>query len=105
MARRHSPEFKLEVVRSIESGEKRPMQACREHGLDSKMVREWRRKYRAEGEEAFTGGRQASLRAVIERYERRIAELERMVGRLALENEVLKRGRGLARGRSQKGTR
>lgn len=31
--RMHSREFKLEVVRQIATGQKRPVQVCREYGL------------------------------------------------------------------------
>ena len=34
----HSREFKLEVVRQIASGQKRPAQACREYGLAESVL-------------------------------------------------------------------
>ena len=103
MARRHSAEFKLEVVRAIESGEKRPAQICQEHRLDPKMVREWRRRYEVEGEEAFRDrGREGRQELAAAR--RRIADLEGLVGRLTLENEILKKGLGKGQSRLRRGT-
>jgi len=89
MGRRHSAEFKTEVVRQILSGEKSQAQTCREHNLDPKMVRDWRRRYEQRGEAAF--GPSEVGKSVVATYESKIAELERLVGRLALENEVLKK--------------
>ena len=49
----HSREFKLSVVRQVTSGEKRPAQVCREHGLAGGLLLRWRREYEARGEAAF----------------------------------------------------
>jgi putative transposase len=83
--RQHSREFKLEVVRRIASGEKRPAQASREYGLAESVLSRWRKEYHERGEAAFLS--QASPAAS---EESRIAELERFCGQLALENTVLK---------------
>ena len=40
-----SPEFKLQVVKAVENGEKRPAQACREFEIDSSLLTRWRREY------------------------------------------------------------
>jgi transposase len=85
--RAHSREFKLDLVRQIESGQKRPAQVCREHGLAESMLSRWRKEYAARGEAAFTpkhSGASTSL-------EQQIAEWERFCGQLALENAVLKK--------------
>ncbi|MGH2461014.1 MAG: transposase [Chloroflexota bacterium] len=92
----HRREFKLEVVRQIASGEKRPAQVCREHNLAESLLLRWRKEYEARGERAFgpfdADGANAS--------ERRVAELERFCGQLALENAVLKKAGASARSRS-----
>ena len=51
--RSHSREFKLEIVRQLASGEKRPAQVCREHHLAASMVARWRHEYDTRGEAAF----------------------------------------------------
>lgn len=89
-------EFKLEVVRQVESGARRPAQVCREHGLAETVLWRWRREYAARGAAAFAPPESGSAEAL----ERRIADLERFCGQLALENEVLKKGLSLATSRS-----
>ena len=85
-ARVHSREFKLAVVRQVASGEKRPAQVCREHGLAESLLLRWRHEYEARGEAAFAPPQGAETAAL----ERRVADLERLCGQLALENAVLK---------------
>ncbi len=92
----HSREFKLSVVRQVTSGEKRPAQVCREHGIGEGLLLRWRREYEARGEAAFTRAQPAETEAL----RRRIAELERLCGRLALENAVLKGALGGSPSRS-----
>ncbi|HET8908481.1 MAG TPA: transposase [Ktedonobacterales bacterium] len=36
-------EFKRAIVRQLSSGEKRPAQICREHGLAASVLARWRR--------------------------------------------------------------
>ena len=84
--RMHSREFKLEVVRQIASGQKRPAQACREYGLAESVLSRWRKEYQERGEAAFASQSDESTT-----QEQRIAELERFCGQLALENRVLKK--------------
>lgn len=83
-------EFKLDVVRQIASGAKRPAQVCREHQLSESLLARWRREYEERGEAAFTprvlDGQVAQASA-----EQRVAELERLCGQLALENAALKK--------------
>jgi transposase len=90
--RRFSREFKLEVVRQVAGGERRAAQVCREHQLDERQLRRWRREVEVRGEAAFTDAPASEVEAL----ERRIAELERVCGQLAVENAVLKRGIHLA---------
>jgi transposase len=94
--RTFSREFKLEVVRQVEAGERRPAQVCREHNLADGVLWRWRREYAARGEAAFAPPTADSA----EGRERRIAELERFCGQLALENAILKKGLSLAASRS-----
>ena len=70
--RTHSPEFKLEVVRQIASGTKRPVQVCWEYGPANSVVDRWRHEYAARGEAAFTPSEVTGDAAL----EGRIAELD-----------------------------
>jgi transposase len=83
-------EFKLDIVRQIASGAKRPAQACREHQLSESLLARWRREYEERGEAAFTP-RVLNGQAAQASAEQRIAELERLCGQLALENAALKK--------------
>jgi transposase len=88
LRRNYAREFKLEVVRQVATGQKRPAQVCREYGLAESVLLRWRREYEARGEAAFTEKQLSRTEAL----ERKIAELERFCGKLALENEILKKG-------------
>ena len=83
----HSREFKLELVRQIATGQKRPAQACREYGLAESVLSRWRKEYQECGEAAFGPTKEEGTTS----QEQRIAELEQFCGQLALENQVLKK--------------
>lgn len=85
--RQHSREFKFEVVREVVSGAKRPAQVCRERELSEGLLLRWRKEYEMRGEAAFGPPLEGEKRAL----ERRVDELERFCGQLALENAVLKK--------------
>ncbi|MGI8689191.1 MAG: transposase [Thermomicrobiales bacterium] len=85
--RTHSRDFKLSVCRQIASGEKRPAQVCREHGLAESLLLRWRKDDRERGETAF-GPHQAGEPEAVAQH---VAELERFRGQLALENAVRKK--------------
>jgi transposase len=89
LKRNHAREFKLECCRQVATGQKRPAQLCREHNLAESVLLRWRKEYEARGEEAFTVKQPSSPE---EALETRVAELERFCGKLALENEILKKG-------------
>ena len=88
--RSFSREFKLVAVRQVANGEKQPVQVCREHGLSVGLLLRWRRECEARGEAAFAPHRPSEVEAI----ERRVADLERLCGQLALENAVLKKALG-----------
>jgi len=80
--RQFSREFKIQVIREIESGT--PIaQIARQHQIHESLIHRWRRQYQRDPENAF-GGRAASQEA-------KIAELERTLGNLYLENQFLKK--------------
>lgn len=83
----HSREFKLDIVRQVATGQKRPAQACREYGIAESVLSRWRKEYQGRGEAAF----QAERSEWPTTQEQRIAELEQFCGQLALENQMLKK--------------
>jgi transposase-like protein len=82
--RTHSIEFKRQVVQEYLAGETLHSLG-RRHDLSRNLIRIWVRKYE---QGAFDDDAQAA--DVIQEYEARIAALERLVGKQALELEFLK---------------
>ena len=82
--RTFSQEFKRQVVEELLSGESRPAQLCRRHNISSSLLYHWKRQY-ARGKFNNEPTAEAALKD-------RIEKLERLVGRLTLENEFLKKG-------------
>jgi len=77
-------EFKLQVLRELDAGTS-IAQAAREHSVHPETIRLWKRSVRRYGERALAGHGNAYT------DEARIAELERTVGQLTLENRFLKK--------------
>jgi len=77
-------DFKLAVVREVDAG-KSMAQVSREHQLNPNTIAKWRKQLRQYPQTAFAGRGN--------RYtdEARVVELERMVGRLTMENDLLKK--------------
>ena len=84
--RAHSIEFKRQVVQEYLAGETLHGLAKR-HDISRNLIRVWVAKY-----EAGAFDDDATAADVIQAYEARIAALERLVGRQALELEFLKGG-------------
>jgi transposase-like protein len=82
--RNFSLEFKRQVVEELLSGESRPAQLCRRYNISSSVLYHWKKQY-SRGKFNNEPTEEAALRD-------RIEKLERLVGRLTLENEFLKRG-------------
>jgi len=82
--RSYSLEFKRQVVEELMSGETRPAQLCRRHNISSSLLYHWKRQY-SRGKFNNEPTAEAALQD-------RIEKLERLVGKLTLENEFLKKG-------------
>jgi transposase len=82
--RQFSKEFKLQVMREIEAG-KSLAQASREHQVHPNMLRKWRQQLQSYGEQAFAGNGHRYTQ------EAKVAELERLIGQLTIENAFLKK--------------
>lgn len=85
----YSIDFKRQVVESILSGSSSQAELAREHKISPVMINRWKKDYKA-GKffENLTSQDMARL-------ELRIRDLERLVGKLTLENEILKKIRDL----------
>ena len=82
--RRHTREFKISVIRELESG-KNLAQLSRENNLHPTMISRWKLEYRKNPESAFSGNGNLYKDAA------KNQELERLVGRLYAENDFLKK--------------
>jgi transposase-like protein len=82
--RNFSVEFKRQVVEEWLSGTSRPAQLCRRHNIGASLLYHWKKQY-SRGKFNNEPTEEGELRD-------RIEKLERLVGRLTLENEFLKRG-------------
>ena len=82
--RQFTKEFKLQVVREVEAG-KSVAQAAREYQLHPNTIIKWRKLHQQYAERAFSGNGQTY------KDEARIAELERLVGQVTMENALLKK--------------
>jgi transposase len=84
MGKRYSAKLKFQVVTELLSGDKTPGQIAKAYGVHSNTVNAWKKAFFEKGPELF------SQDNIVAEYERRIAELERLVGRKELEIALLK---------------
>src|SRR5438128_2072405 len=82
--RKFSRELKLQILREIEAGKSIAV-AAREYEVHPTLINKWQSNYGQYAEQAFAGNGRAY------KDEARIAELERKVGQLTLENDFLKK--------------
>src|SRR5581483_11609499 len=86
----YSRDLKIAAMRALDGGATGG-EVARKYQVSPKLLERWRGEWRAKGELAFPGiGRRgAALPAVDDG--RRIAELERKIGQLTMENDFLKK--------------
>jgi transposase len=92
MRRKFTASFKAEVVRDLLTGKHSAAELCREHQLSSSLLSIWK--------EAALDHLQLLFQAEEDRdpQQVRIADLEQLVGRQALELEILKKASRLLSG-------
>lgn len=83
--RRFTSEFKAQVVLEMLTAQKSAAQASREYGIKDSVLSRWKQEFIERSPQLFEQGE------VQDDREERIAELERMVGRLATELEMSKK--------------
>ena len=84
--RKFSRDFKIKVVQAYESGVS-VGELSRQFEIHPNVIYGWSREYRKDPDKAFASDSQGTM----ESQDQRIAELERLVGRLSLENDFLKK--------------
>jgi transposase-like protein len=96
MARRarrtFTPEFKAEVVLTLLRGEQSHAELCRQHQLSPNLLTLWKQTFLDRLSLVFQSDERR------DREDQRIVDLEQLVGRQALELEVLKKASRLLTG-------
>ena len=80
--RRYTREFKLSVLQEIET--KSIVEVCRNHNLAPSTISGWKKVYKKDPKDAFKG------KGNRYKEEAKIAEYERVIGRLYAQNELLR---------------
>jgi transposase len=88
--RSFSAEFKAQVVLELISGKKSLMEASREHNIKDTVLSRWKQEFVGKASQVFEQPQEVQER------EARIAELERMVGKLTMQIELQKKVLSLA---------
>ena len=83
--RSFSTEFKFQVVMDLLTGRKRRVEVVREHQLSDSTLERWCKQFEERGPRVFDSD------AKLGSEEDRIAELERVIGRLTVELEASKK--------------
>ena len=88
--RRFTAAFKAQVVLEWLSGAKSSAELCREHQIASSVLSDWKAHFLAHAASLFNGSDPRDHQDAT-----RVAELERLVGRLTLEHDILKKATSL----------
>jgi transposase-like protein len=83
--RTYTPEFKVRVVLEMLTSKKSLSQASREYGIKDSVLSRWRQEFLERAPQIFEQGQAEDSQA------QRIAELERLVGRQALQLDMAKK--------------
>lgn len=89
--RQFTAEFKTRVVLEMISGEKGLMQASREYEIKDTVLSRWKQEFLERAPQVFEAPQ-------VDDQSKKIAELERMVGRLTMQLEVAKKVLGYSGG-------
>jgi transposase len=85
--RTFTPEVKFQVVMDYLTGKKRRVEVLREHELNDGTLDRWIKLFQEKGHQVFAGGERGAESAQAQR----IAELERLIGRLTVELDAAKK--------------
>jgi transposase len=80
----YTPKFKFQLVLEVLQGERSEVELGRIYGVHHTTISKWKRQFLENGAEVFGSNEE------IDRYEKRIAELERLIGQKEVELALLK---------------
>lgn len=80
----YTPKFKFQLVLEILQGERSEVELGRIYGVHHTTLSKWKRQFLDHGAEVFSGDEE------VKRYEKRLAELERIIGQKEIELALLK---------------
>jgi transposase len=86
----YSRDLKIAAMRALDAGSATG-EIARKYQLSPKLLERWRGEWRARGELAFPGSGRRGVDLPALDDSRRIAELERKIGQLTMENDFLKK--------------
>jgi transposase-like protein len=81
--RKHSQEFKEEIVQRALNGE-RILALGKEYNLSPGLINRWKRQY-------LHGELSSNTNQEVKKLETQVAKLEQMIGKLTMENYILKK--------------
>ena len=84
MAKRYSAKFKFQVVMDVLTGDKSQAQVARAYEVHPNTVGTWKETFLEKGPEVFAKD------SVVAEYERRIGDLEQLIGKKEVEIALLK---------------
>ena len=87
--RKHSAEFKFKLVIDVLKGEQTRTELAREHDINKSLLHKWEQAFLANGAGVFTTA--TAQQEELDAQADHIADLERLVGQLSMENQVLKK--------------
>jgi len=88
--RRWSPEEKLRMIEESAQPGESVSTVARKNGVAPSQLFQWRKLHHQGGQTAISNDEQVVSVSEAKRLEKRVRELERLLGRKTLENEILK---------------
>ena len=85
--RKYTAETKVRIVLEILRGDKSMAQASRDYGIKSSLLYRWRDQFLEGAKQSFAYGQAAEQK----RQADKVAELERLVGKLTMQLEIAKK--------------
>jgi putative transposase len=87
--RNHTAVFKFKLIQEVLQGEKTRAEIAREHDIAKSLLYKWEQVFLAKGPEIFSSTDQ--FQKELASRDEHIADLERMIGQLTIENKLLKK--------------